>query len=57
MHTNVVEAHDNTVKAEEQIVQAAAKQKVASRCMIWLIAIITITTLIIILSVVLSLTN
>ena len=41
--------------AEEQITQAAKKQKMTSRCMIWLITIIAVTTLIIILSVIVKL--
>ena len=45
----------NAEGAEEQIIQAAAKQKMASKCMLWLIGIITITVLIVILSVVVSL--
>ena len=45
----------NAEGAEEQIIQAAAKQKMASKCMLWLIGVITITVLIVILSVVVSL--
>ena len=52
---NTDSALTNAEGAEEQIIQAAAKQKMASKCMLWLIGIITITVLIIILSVVVSL--
>ena len=55
--TNTTSALTNTILAEEQIVQAAAKQKTTSKCMIWLIAIITITVLIIVLSVIINLSN
>ena len=53
--TNASSALDNTKKAEQQIVEAAAKQKGASKCMLWLIGIITVSVLIIILCVIMSL--